>query len=253
MKPSRQWSSGSSRCCFATWIVAASSRCSESESVTPASESRSAATAARSSGGWAGSRVDGGRDRASRPTSRRRMDQLYPAAEGTFTRATPSAVPEIFSRSEIRREGEVDLRASRRAGRGIGERRCDADPELHREVIVDGEIAGELDARGAESREPRRLPGAPRVAHVAERVEPQLVGPEGKMAQWRSDQRKREAILECGGGGPGAPTIAPPAGADGEIHRSTETPGAPYDHASPTQSTRPEALTPHCPHRCRCH
>src|SRR5437867_4608427 len=171
MNPSRQWSSGSSRCCFATWIVAASSRCSESESVTPASESRSAATAARSSGDWAGSRVDGGRDRASRPTSRRRMDQLYPAAEGTFTRATRSAVPEIFSRSEIRREGEVDLRAPRRAGRGIGERRCDADPELHREVIVDGEIAGELDARGAESREPRRLPGAPRVAHVAERVE----------------------------------------------------------------------------------
>src|SRR5256885_7186821 len=212
MKPSRRWSGGSSGCCCAPWIGAAPSRCSESESVTPASESRSAATAARSSGDWAGSRVDGGRDRASRPTSRRRMDQLYPAAEGTFTRATPSAVPEIFSRSEIRREGEVDLRASRRAGRGIGERRCDADPELHREVIVDGEIAGELDARGAESREPRRLPGAPRVAHVAERVEPQLVGPEGKMTQWRSDQRKREAILECGGPRTGPPQLRPPGG-----------------------------------------
>src|SRR2546429_8877529 len=219
MKPSRQWSSGSSRCCFATWIVAASSRCSESESVTPASESRSAATAARSSGDWAGSRVDGGRDRASRPTSRRRMDQLYPAAEGTFTRATRSAVPEIFSRSEIRREGEVDLRAPRRAGRGIGERRCDADPELHREVIVDGEIAGELDARGAGSREPRRVPGAPPPAHVAERVEPQLVGPEGKMAQWRSDQRKREAILECGGCRAGAPNPAPTGAPAGEIPR----------------------------------
>src|SRR2546425_7930252 len=76
--------SGSSRCCFATWIAAASRCRNDSESVTPASESRSAAIVVRSSGDWAGSRVDGGRDRASRTTSRRRMVQLYPAAETTF-------------------------------------------------------------------------------------------------------------------------------------------------------------------------
>src|SRR5439155_16263038 len=64
----------------------------DSESVTCASESRSASIAARSAGNWADRPLAGGRDRASRTIKQRRMGQLYPAAGTTFRRATPSAV-----------------------------------------------------------------------------------------------------------------------------------------------------------------
>src|SRR5947208_8832843 len=79
MNPSRRWIRGSSRFCFATWIVAASRRFNDSESVTRASESRNASIAARSAGDWAGRRVAGPTSRANR-TRDRRIVQLYPAS-----------------------------------------------------------------------------------------------------------------------------------------------------------------------------
>src|SRR6266568_8319422 len=81
MNPSRTWTSGSSRCCFATWIIAASSRFNDNESVTRASESRSASIAARSVGDWAVRRRARLTGKARRTNSERRMLQLYPGNE----------------------------------------------------------------------------------------------------------------------------------------------------------------------------
>src|SRR2546427_3972923 len=41
-------------------------------------------------------------------------------------------------------------RAAGRPGGRIGERRRDAEPDLQQEVVIDGEVSGELRARGAE-------------------------------------------------------------------------------------------------------
>src|SRR5439155_24313683 len=137
-------------------------------------ESRGASIAARSAGDWAGRRVAGPTRRARR-TSDRRIVLLYPT---THLRVLPAEAPTGLPRcrgSEVRREPHIHVRAAGRPRGRIGERRRDAEPDLQQEVVTDGEVAGELRARGAEPREARCLPGVPGVARVAEQVEPQLV------------------------------------------------------------------------------
>src|SRR2546423_2999868 len=254
MTPSRMWIRGSSRFCFATWIVAASRRFNDSESVTCASESRSASIAARSAGAWAARRWARPMSRAS-STSDRRMVQLYPATpvrvrprdshpEGWARRntvlkhtrvlqdsAVPSprfsvgnfgGTPDLPRLSEVRREPQVDVWAAGRPGGRIGERRRDPEPDLQQEVVIDGVVSGQFRTRGAEPREARCLPGIPRVARIAEQVEPQLVRAERKVAERRADERERQAILDAQRRGPLAQQLAVAVAAHRKIARPPE-------------------------------
>src|SRR5207302_8309801 len=124
--------------------------------------------------------------------------------------------------SELRREPQVDVRAAGRPGGRIGERRRDAEPDLQQEVVVDGVVSGQLRTRGAEPREAWCLPGIPRVARIAEQVEPQLVRAERKVAERRADERERQAILDAQRRGPLAQQLAVVVAAHRKITRPPE-------------------------------
>src|SRR2546427_12023105 len=113
-------------------------------------------------------------------------------------------------------------RAAGRPGGRIGERRRDAEPDLQQEVVIDGEVSGELRARGAEPREARCLAGVPRVARIAEQVEPQLVRAERKVAERRADERERQAILDAQRRGPLAHQLAAAVAAHRKVARPPE-------------------------------
>src|ERR1051325_40089 len=169
MKPSRMWMSGSLRRSFATAIVAPSSACSATVSVTPASESRSDSIEARSAGDWT--------------RAVRRRSTPMPIHYTARCRGGMWGPP-----SEAGGEGGVQLRVT-------GRRLRDPDPNLQRQVVAHREIADELGAHRPQPREPRALADVPRVPGIAEYGQRQFVGAEREMPHRVADQRERDAIL----------------------------------------------------------
>src|ERR1041385_1336115 len=170
MKPSRMWMSGSLRRSFATAIVAASSACSATVSVTPASESRSDSIEARSAGDWT---------RAVRRRSTPMPLHYTGRCQGGMLRAT----------SEVGREGGVQLRVTARRLR-------DPDPHLQRQVVAHREIADELGAHRPQPREPRALADVPRIPGIAEYGQREFVGAEREMPHRVADEREEHTSEE---------------------------------------------------------
>src|SRR3989442_10099116 len=94
--------------------------------------------------------------------------------------------------------------AARVTGRGRRGGLRDAEPDLQRNVVADGQVSDELDSGRAEPTEAGRPARVSSVARVAEQREPQLVGAAGGMSQRLPDQGQRGAVLDA------RPGAAPP-------------------------------------------
>src|SRR2546426_594354 len=228
MNPSRTWTSGSARCCFATWIVAASRRCNDSESVTRASESRSASIAARSVGDWADRRSAGETDKASRTIKGRRIGQLYPAAGTTFRRAIPSVVPRL-KHATLRNPMQTRCTA---AGAAPPRRGGAPPPQPAAATPPPGKSGGRAARRA--KREPRAARGPP---------------------------ARLEQLAQRPAGGPGGETDGqhmvrePPDARDMSIQAEPRAgfarpPGAPLLRAPPIQRRPAEPVLPRYGERC---
>src|SRR5256885_7056478 len=142
MKPSRRCTSGSSRFCFATAIVAASRRAKATLSFTSASESRNDSSAPRSAGACASI--------ARTSSTCMRSDYKRPGQERS-----------LRGRSEVGAEPRVETHVT---GGGLR----DAHTHLQRQIIADGQVADQLDTHRAQAMQPGRLARVPGIADVTE-------------------------------------------------------------------------------------
>src|SRR3989442_12701239 len=106
--------------------------------------------------------------------------------------------------------------AARVTGRGRRGGLRDAEPDLQRNVVADGQVSDELDSGRAEPTEAGRHARVPSVARVAEQREPQLVGAQGEMSERLADEGEPGAVLDARRGGAAPPHGVPPASAQPE-------------------------------------
>src|SRR6266702_3274350 len=104
------------------------------------------------------------------------------------------------AQSKVGAQRGVELRSTSGARRRGGERLRGAEPHREPKVVAQRDVARQLETGRAQAREPGRGARRPRVARVGERVDPQLVDPDGEMAERAAHQRERDAVFDAADG-----------------------------------------------------
>src|SRR2546430_558163 len=102
--------------------------------------------------------------------------------------------------SKVGAQRGVELRSTDGARRRSDERLRHAEPHREPKVVAQRDVARQLETGRAQTRESGCGARRPRVARVGERVEPQLVDPDGKMAERATHQRERDAVFDAAHG-----------------------------------------------------